>query len=48
MVPVVENPDLVLQETGDLKVGHIPGWLNVVTEKLSRLGQIIHKNGLSF
>ena len=26
-----------------LKVQHIPGWLNVVADKLSRLGQIIQR-----
>ena len=34
----MENPDLVLQETGDSRLTH-SRWLNVTTDKLSRLGQ---------
>ena len=34
----LENPDLVLQETGDSSLTH-SGWLNVKADKLSRLGQ---------
>ena len=40
----MENPDLVLQETGDsqtLKARHIPGHLNVIADKVSRPGQTI-------
>ena len=39
--PSVENPDLVCQKTGYSQSGHIPGWLNVLADKLSRLGQTI-------
>ena len=37
----MENLDLVYQETSDSKARHIPGRLNVVADKLSRLGQTI-------
>ena len=37
-VLTMENPDLVLQETGDSSPTH-PRWLNVIADKLSRLGQ---------
>ena len=37
----MENLDLVYQETSDSKARHIPAWLNVVADKLSRLGQTI-------
>ena len=37
----MENLDLVYQETSDSKAQHIPGRLNVVADKLSRLGQTI-------
>ena len=39
--PTMENLDLVYQETSDSKARHIPGRLNVVADKLSRLGQTI-------
>ena len=41
LCPTMENLDLVYQETSDSKARHIPGWLNVVTDKLPRLGQTI-------
>ena len=34
----MENPDLVLQETGDSSPSH-SRWLNVIADKLTRLGQ---------
>ena len=37
----MENLELVCQETSDSKARHFPGWLNVVADKLSRLGQTI-------
>ena len=37
----MENLDLVYQETSDSKARHIPGRLNVVADKLYRLGQTI-------
>ena len=40
MCPTVENLDLVYQKTSDSR-SHIPGRLNVVADKLSRLGQTI-------
>ena len=39
LCPTMENLDLVYQETSDSKARHIPGRLNVVADKLSRLGQ---------
>ena len=39
--PFVENLDLVYQESSDSQARHIPGRLNVVADKLSRLGQTI-------
>ena len=39
--PTVENLDLVLPATRALKARHIPGHLNVIADKLSRLGQTI-------
>ena len=41
LCPTMENLDLVYQETSDSKARHIPGRLNVVADKLSRLGQTI-------
>ena len=41
LCPTMENLDLVYQETSDSKARHIPDRLNVVAEKLSRLGQTI-------
>ena len=41
MCPSLENSDLVHQKSVTLKARHIPGWLNVVADKLSRLGQTI-------
>ena len=41
LCPTMENLDLVYQETSDSKVRHIPGRLNVVADKLSRVGQTI-------
>ena len=41
LCPIMENLDLVYQETSDSKARHIPGRLNVVADKLSRLGQTI-------
>ena len=41
LCPTMEDLDLVYQETSDSKARHIPGWLNVVTDKLPRLGQTI-------
>ena len=41
LCPSVENLDLVYQETSDSKARYIPGRLNVVADKLSRLGQTI-------
>ena len=41
LCPTMENLDLVNQETSDSKARHIPGRLNVVADKLSRLGQTI-------
>ena len=37
----MENPDLVFQVTGDSQIRNIAGRLNVIAEKLSRLGQTI-------
>ena len=39
--PTVENTVLVYQETSTLRARHIPGHLNVIADKLSRLGQTI-------
>ena len=39
--PTVENLDLVCKKQVTLKARHIPGWLNMVADKLSRLGQTI-------
>ena len=39
----MENLDLVYQETSDSKARHIPGRLNVVADKLPRLGQTIQR-----
>ena len=44
--PTVENPVLVLQVT--LRACHIPGWLNVIADKLSRFGQTIQRVVPSF
>ena len=41
LCPIMENLDLVYQETSDSKARHIPGRLNMVADKLSRLGQTI-------
>ena len=41
LCPIMENLDLVYQETSNSKARHIPGRLNVVADKLSRLGQTI-------
>ena len=41
MCPSVENPDLYDRKQVTLKARHIPGQLNVVADKLSRLGQTI-------
>ena len=41
LCPTMENLDLVYQEISDSKARHIPGQLNVVADKLSRLGQTI-------
>ena len=41
LCPTMENLDLVYQETSDSKARHIPGRLNVVADKLPRLGQTI-------
>ena len=41
LCPTMENLDLVYQETSDSKARHFPGRLNVVADKLSRLGQTI-------
>ena len=41
LCPTMDNLDLVYQETSDSKARHIPGRLNVVADKLSRLGQTI-------
>ena len=41
LCPTVENLDLVFPETSDAKARHIPGHLNVIADKLSRLGQTI-------
>ena len=41
LCPTMENLVLVCQETSDSKARHFPGRLNVVADKLSRLGQII-------
>ena len=41
LCPTMENLDLVYQETSDSKARHVPGRLNVVADKLSRLGQTI-------
>ena len=41
LCPTMVNLDLVYQETSDSKARHIPGRLNVVADKLSRLGQTI-------
>ena len=41
LCPTMENLDLLYQETSDSKARYIPGWLNVVTDKLPRLGQTI-------
>ena len=48
LCPTMENLDLVYQETSDSKAQHIPGQLNVLADKLSRLGQTIQLNGFSF
>ena len=39
--PTMENLDLVYQTSSNSKSPHIPGRLNMVAEKLSRLGQTI-------
>ena len=39
--PTVENPVLVYQTAGNPQHSHIPGRLNVIADKLSRLGQTI-------
>ena len=41
LCPTMENLDLVYQETSDSKARHIPGWPNVVADRLSSLGQTI-------
>ena len=41
LCPTMENLDLVYHETSDSKPRHIPGRLNVVADKLSRLCQNI-------
>ena len=39
--PSMENLDLVYQETSNSQAQHIPGRLNIVADKLYRLGQTI-------
>ena len=39
LCPSMENLDLVYQPPDNLKARHIPGHLNVIADKLSRLGQ---------
>ena len=41
LCPTVENLDLVFPATSNSKTRHIPGRLNVIADKLSRLGQTI-------
>ena len=41
LCPTMEDLDLVYQNQVTLKARHIPGRLNVVADKLSRLGQTI-------
>ena len=41
LCPTLENLDLVFPATSNSKARHIPGRLNVIADKLSRLGQTI-------